>query len=261
MKTKIFILMLIVTTLFPSYIIAKKQLTGRQIAEMVEKANSSKIGIVSKGVLILKDLKSGNVEKRSFTILSVKDKGLKRMLFRFTDSSYKDTTFLTIEKSNGNKLQYLFLKSIGSPRQVEASDRENNFVDTDIANEDMGGSDINDYNYKRLPDRKFAGKDCYVIERYPIYKGSKYKKHLIIIDKETLLPLVIKSYSKHGRVIKTIRLQDIRNIGKNIYVAFKTVITSIPEKHQTIVQLTEAREQRINRGLFNKNRMSRKWSY
>jgi len=261
MKTKTLSLILIISILFPLYVTAEKQLTGRQIAEMVDKANSSKIGIVSKGVLILKDLKSGDVEKRRFTILSVKDKGLKRMLFRFTDSSYKGTTFLTIEKPNGDKLQYLFLKSVGSPRQVEASDKENSFVDTDIANEDMGGIDINDYNYKRLKDRKLAGKDCYVIERYPKYKGSKYKKHLIFIDKETLLPLAVKSYSKQGRVIKTIRLEDIRKIGKDIYTAFKMIITNIPDKHQTIVQLTEAKEQRINRGLFNKNRMSRKWPY
>jgi hypothetical protein len=210
--------------------------------------------------MILKDLKKKSIDKRNFCSLSLWLNGRRRMLFRFESSSYKGTTFLTIEKSNDEKLQYLYLNSIGSPRQIASSDKEKNFIDTDIAYEDMGGANINDYTYKRLPDIKIGNVDCYVIERYPKRKNSKYKKYYMVIDKTKLLPIQVKAYNKGGRLIKIIKAFDIRKIGDNIYYPFKTVVTDIPEKHQTIIKIKSAIEKRIRRGYFNKNRMHRKWS-
>jgi len=237
-----------------------ENLTGRDIAKMVDSANQSEMGLVIKGSMILKDLTSGDIEKRKYCNLSTKVNGLKRTLFRFESSSYKGTTFLTIEKPNKKNIQYLYLKSIGSPRQVESSDKENNFLDTDIANEDLGGVNINEYNYNRLADRKIGDVDCYVIEQYPKSKISKYQKHTIIIDKQRLIPIAVKAYNKGGRLVKTIREKDIRKIGKNIFYPFEMIITDIQKKHQTIVKLESAKEKIINRGYFNKNRMNRTWA-
>jgi len=237
-----------------------KNLTGRDIAKMVDTANQSEMGLVIKGSMILKDLTSRDIEKRKYCNLSTKVNGLTRTLFRFESSSYKGTTFLTIEKPNKKNIQYLYLKSIGSPRQVESSDKENNFLDTDIANEDLGGVNINEYNYKRLPDRKIGDIDCYVIEQYPKSKSSKYQKHTIIVDKKRLTPIAVKAYNKGGRLVKTIRENDIRKIGKNIFYPFEMIITDIQKKHQTIVKLESAKEKIINRGYFNKNRMNRSWT-
>jgi len=237
-----------------------KDLTGRDIAKLVDAANQSKKGLVIKGTMILKYLKSKNIEQRKYCMLSTKVNNLKRTLFRFESSSYKGTTFLTIEKPGKKKIQYLYLKSIGSPRQVESSDKENNFIDTDIANEDLGGININDYNYKRLPDRKIGDTACYVIERYPKSKSSKYKKHTVIIDKKKLVPIAVKAYSKEGRLVKTIRSSNIRKIGNNIFYPFETIITDIQKKHQTIVKIESAKEKTVNRGYFNKNRMNRRWN-
>jgi len=255
---KIFIFIPLIFFQLFSYITANN-LTGKDIIKMVHNANLSKIGMVIKGRMDLIDLKTKKKKSRSYIILTKREKGLKRMLFRFTDSSYKGTTFLTIEKPNKKDLQYIYLKSVGSPRQVSSSDKENNFVDTDISNEDLGSGNINDYTYKRLPDKKIKNIDCYVVERYPKNKKSKYSKHIVFIDKEKLIILLVKFYSKEGRLIKTIKASNIHKIGKNIYMAFKMEITNILEKHKTVVNIIEAKEKSINRGYFNKNRMARNW--
>ncbi|HPQ52040.1 MAG TPA: outer membrane lipoprotein-sorting protein, partial [Spirochaetota bacterium] len=144
-----------------------QELSGRDIALKVHNSNKSTTGIVLKGQMNLKNLKNGSSESRRVVALSVRNGGLSKSLFRFTDSSYSGTTFLTLERSGRDNLQYLYLRSVGSPRQVEGSDREDYFVDTDLSNEDLGGSRVDDYNYKRLPDKNIGGKDCYVLERYP----------------------------------------------------------------------------------------------
>src|SRR6056297_398636 len=115
-----------------------EKLTGKQIAEMADDANRSKKGIVQEGLMKLIDMESNDTEKRKFKIAGKTEGGKSMSMFRFTDSTYRGTTFLTIERE-GSDLMYIYLESVGSPRQVEGSDKESKFVDTDISNEDMSG--------------------------------------------------------------------------------------------------------------------------
>jgi len=235
-------------------------LDGRKIAEMVNNANQSEIGIVVKGKMILEDLEKAKKEERSYIMLSLKKGKIKNSLFRFTSSSYKGTTFLTLEDSGEGKVSYIFLSSIGSPRQIESSEKEKNFIDTDISNEEMAGSDIEDYKYLRLPDKKIEDMDCYVIERTPKRKDSKYKKHIVTVDKKTLIPIEVKMYDNYDRLAKVIKMSRINRVG-SIYMPFETSVIDAEKKHKTIIFIESAYEREINPGYFNKNRMNRKLEF
>lgn len=235
-------------------------LTGEQIAQKVLDANRSSKGVVIKANLVLKNLESGASETRKIMLIAVEDGGLKKGLVRFIDSSYSGTTMLTIERSGKDNLQYLYLPSVGSPRQIEGSDRENNFVDTDFSNEDMGGSKISDYSYKRLDDQKYNDYDCYTIERTPKSKKSKFSKHIVIIDKSTMIPVSVQSYGTSGRVIKTMKAGQIKKIGTNINIPYYIEIVDVEKKHQTAIGVYEASEKKVSRGYFNKNKMNSKWA-
>lgn len=235
------------------------ELSGKDIARRARDANRSNTGVVVKGTLVLNNLKNAGTQRRSFVTMTSRNRGLSRSLFRFTSSSYRGTTFLTIERRGRSNLQYLYLKSVGSPRQVESSDREKNFVDTDLSNEDMGGAKIEDYTYKRLADRKIAGKNCYVIEKYPKSRSSKFSRHLVIIDKSTFVPVASKGYNRAGRVIKTMRAKEIRRVG-SVHVPYRVTVTDISQRHRTTMKVTTAKEKRVNRGYFNKNRLRMRWS-
>lgn len=239
---------------------AADELTGKDIIEKFQAANLSSRGVVSKAEFVLKDLTTGNMEKRKIISISVSEGGLKKMVFRFLDSINKGTTFYSVEKPDKSKVSYIYLKSIGSARQVESSDKEKNFIDTDIANEDMGGSDIKDYVYTRIEDKKIGDRDCYAIEKVPVNKNSKYEKHLVYIDKDAMVALASKSWGRDGRVVKTIKQDDVREIAKGIYAAFSTSVTDIERKHTTDIIATEMVEKDVNKGYFNKNKMDMKWS-
>ncbi|MCX8093549.1 MAG: outer membrane lipoprotein-sorting protein, partial [Candidatus Goldbacteria bacterium] len=179
-----------------------KELTGLDIIKKADAANKSKKGMVKKGLMELINLETQQKESRKFVILSLTNEEGEKSMFRFIDSSYAGTTFLSSKKED-KTVMYIYLKSIGSPRQVEGSDKEATFVDTDITNEEMSGGVTEDYEYKRLEDKKIDGIDCYVVERYPKSKSSKFSKHIVFIDKTTLKTLIMKSYSKEGRLVKT----------------------------------------------------------
>lgn len=235
-------------------------LSGKDIAQKVKDSNHSSKGLVSKGIMILIDKKSNNSIKRNFAIMGIRVKGLKRTMFRFTNSSYKGTTFLTLEKKgNKSNVQYLFLNSVGSPRQIESSDKEKAFIDTDFSNEDMGGGKINDYNYTRKNDKKISGKDCYVIIRKPKRSSSKYSKHILYIRKDILIPVKAKSFNKAGRVVKTAVIKKIKKLREGLYVPTSTIVKDIPERHQTNMKITYVKEKKVRKAMFNKNKMKKRW--
>jgi hypothetical protein len=239
---------------------AAEEMTGQQVIEKFQTANLSAKGVVSKAEFVLKDLTTGSTEKRKIISISFSENGLKKMVFRFLDSTNKGTTFYSVEKPDKTKVSYIYLKSIGSARQVESSDKEKNFIDTDIANEDMGGSDIGDYVYTRIEDKKIGDRDCYAVEKVPVNKNSKYEKHLVYIDKATMVAIASKSWSRDGRVVKTIKQDDIREIAKGLYMAYITSVTDIERKHSTEINAIETTEKEVNRGYFNKNKLDVKWS-
>jgi outer membrane lipoprotein-sorting protein len=238
---------------------AQDSLSGEDIAKKAHDANKSSSGLVLKGTLTMKNMATGASESRNAMVLTVKEGGLTRALIRFTSSSYSGTTMLTIERSGKENLQYLYLPSVGSPRQIEGSDREKNFVDTDFSNEDLGGSRISDYTYKRLADQNICGSDCYVIERYPKSGSSKYSKHVVVIDKATLIPISVQFYAKSGRVVKTMKAANIRRVG-SVNVPMYLEVTDIEKKRQSILNVADAQEKKVSQGYFNRNKMSARWA-
>ncbi len=253
-------LMAVVFCLSPAF---AESYTGKQIAQMVKDANQSDNGVVSRGTITLQNLRGGKPESRKMILVSVTKNDLRRVIFRFTDSSYKGTTFLTLERpGSSDNLQYLYLNSIGSPRQIESSDKEKKFVDTDMTYEDLGGGKISDFTYKRLDDKKYSGRDCYVIERYPDLKkrrNSQYSKHWVMIDKETLVPVAVKSYSRAGRLVKTLKTKNLKTIRKGLYYPEIMTVTDVQEKHQTITTVKYAKETKIHASRFRKQSMNGAW--
>ncbi len=239
---------------------AQANLTGEQIARKAHEANKSAQGLVLKGKITLSAAGGGQAESRSVMLVSYSSSGLTSALIRFTDSSYRGTTMLTIEREGRDNLQYLYLPSVGSPRQVEGSDREKNFVDTDFSNEDLGGSRISDYTYSRLPDRKAGSLDCYVIERMPKNRSSRYSKHVVIIDRATMIPVDVQFYAKSGRVVKSMRSGNIKQISGSITLPMRIEVVDIEKRHQTVIDVSSAMEKSVNRGYFNRNRMNTQWA-
>ncbi|HOV08885.1 MAG TPA: outer membrane lipoprotein-sorting protein [Spirochaetota bacterium] len=251
---------LILALLFTGTLYAQDNMTGEEIAQKARHSNRSPKGVVVKANIIMKNMISGKTETRNAVVITVDNNGLAKGLFRFTNSSYSGTTMLTLERKGQDNLQYLYLPSVGSPRQIEGSDKEKNFVDTDFSNEDLGGSKVEDYTYKRLADQKIGGKDCYVLERYPKSKSSKFSKHVVILEKDSLIPISVQFYGKSGRIIKSMKSSDIRNIGSNIHVPFYVEVTDLENKSQTVLKVNQAVEKTVNQGYFNRNRMNMKWA-
>ncbi len=62
-----------------------------------------------------------------------------------------------------------------------------------------------------------GGKDVFVIERYPEYKHSGYKRMKVWIDKEIYMPLKIEFYDRKDALLKTLTVHDYKQYLKQYW--------------------------------------------
>ncbi len=243
----------------PDYDKANAAKDGRLIADVLDDANRPKEDLITYAVMTLK---SGNdVTDTRKVIIKRKTYGnVDRALMRFMDSLKRGVTFLTIEHKDVDNEQYLYIPSMGRPRQIATADRQSDFEDTDLTNEELGGRKVEDYTYLRHNDTKVEGSQVYKVVAQAKDPDARYPRYVAWIDIETLVPRQIKVYNKDNKLQKVMVAGDIRKVG-DIYVPFKTVVKDFIRDHTTLLIIKEAKTDVGLSGVeFDKNKMGNKWN-
>lgn len=243
------------------YVNSEEKPGGEEIARMIMEASKSTSGLMGTGVMDVIDIKSDKSDKRNFIILISFGKNEINSIFRFTDPKLNMATFYNKDVPGKPPVSYMYFKNYKQPLQIQAQQQMKNFLDTDISMEDLGNIKVEDYTYKRLNDVTFTidgqKRSCYLIERYP-KKKTAYSKHVVLVDKEWLLPVVYKSYNDSGRIVKKFMASNIKKINDKLYMPFKIQIVNLEKKHQTNVTFNSIEEKKV---VINVKMMTEKWNF
>ena len=74
---------------------------------------------------------------------------------------------------------------------------------SEFAYEDISSQEVEKYTYKYLRDETIDGQDCFVIERYPVYKHSGYTRMVTWVDKKMYQPIKIEFFDRKKSLLKT----------------------------------------------------------
>lgn len=240
------------------------KLSGKQIATKAKYVNRPNSRFV-KSVMILKSYSNGKwktEDVRKVVMMSMKYTGNRiRTISRFMTGLKKGVTFLSIEMpDNQDDVSYSYLPELRRPRRISSSERQNDFEDTDLTNEEMGSPKISDYTYKRLPDESYRGMSCYVLERYPRDKSkAKYSKHKLWITKKHFIPIKTLGYDMNKRLKKRGYMRAIKKFGP-IWMPTYIKVINVQKMHMTILKSTKIRVNiRLERSNFLPSRMSATW--
>jgi len=236
MKKKISLLALALAVFTFGLASAQDNLSGKDIARKVKDANKTKNGIIWAKLTVIENGKE--IETRNIITKTFRKDNKTKAIFRFMNGLKRDVSFLTIEREeNQNNIQYVYVPGVGRPRQIDSSEKQNDFEDTDFTNEDLGGRKIEDYNYERLKDAtiKSGGEsyDCYVIISTNKNPDVKYPKAKQWIDKKSLLPVQFKTYGKDGKVKREGIGAQIKEVKKGIFMPFFIYAKDVERKHET----------------------------
>lgn len=130
---------------------------------------------------------------------------LAKTLVRFLQPyDMRHTAYLLIQRDDGPDEQFLYRPSSGLTRRINL--RGVGIFGTDFSYEDIDFQNIEDAEYRRLPDETVDGVPVYVVEAAmkPI-ADSEYYKTISYLEKEHYVPLRVRFWDESGVEIKELR--------------------------------------------------------
>jgi hypothetical protein len=196
-----------------------------------------------RAVVDLEIKKAGAVVRtRKVTTLIKRDDALIRAFVEFeSPAEVAGTRFLSVKPKDGKTEQYIYLPAFKKVKRVVGAQRTQSFMGTDFTYADLEGRKVEDASYKKLPDDKVEGLDCWVIEGTPkSAEDEPYGRVVTWVDKEHFLPLKSEFYDKAGKAIE--KRLVVKKLGKKDerWLALDSVMSNLKEGTETRVQVSAA---------------------
>ena len=136
--------------------------------------------------------------------LEVKGDGDKTLIIFDSPRDIKGTAFLSFTHALKADEQWIFLPALKRVKRISSSNKSGPFMGSEFAYEDIASQEVEKYKYKYLKDEKINGRDSFVVEAYPQYKKSGYKRLINWVDKEMYQPLKTEFYDRKDTLLKTL---------------------------------------------------------
>ncbi|MFP6584765.1 MAG: outer membrane lipoprotein-sorting protein [Candidatus Hydrogenedentota bacterium] len=118
------------------------------------------------------------------------------------------TAFLSHTKIIDPDDQWLYLPALKRVKRISSSNKSGPFMGSEFAFEDLSSQEVEKYTYKYIKDETAEGQDCFVVERYPVYKNSGYTRQITWVDKAEYRPIKIAYYDRKNALLKTLVFSD-----------------------------------------------------
>ena len=190
--------------------------------------------------MILKN-RHGQQSVRSLRIrtLEVPGDGDKSLTIFDNPRDVKGTAFLSYTHKVGDDDQWLYLPALKRVKRISSRNKSGSFVGSEFSYEDIASQEVEKYTYKYLRDEKLTGRDCFVIERYPVdKKNSGYTRQVIWMDKEAYRVWKIDYYDRKNTLLKTLTASDYRPYKNQFWRAHKMEMINHQNGKSTILEWT-----------------------
>ncbi|MBN2039803.1 MAG: outer membrane lipoprotein-sorting protein [Spirochaetes bacterium] len=179
----------------------------------------------------------GKQRIRSMMILT-KDYGkdTKSVYFFKEPADVKGTGFLVWGYDDPGKDddRWLYLPALKKSKRISGSSKNDYFMGSDLTYDDMGNRSVDEDIHSLVKEENLDGTDCWVVESVPKDKDYMYSKIISWIRKDSDLGVKREFYDKHGKLLKTMILSDIRP-HQGYWTYFKMEVNNSREKHKTIL--------------------------
>ena len=182
---------------------------GLAIIQEADKRDTGWIDAKAELEMVLKN-KQGQQSERSIRIdtLEVQGDGDKSISVFDAPRDIKGTAFLSYTHSVVPDDQWLYLPALKRVKRIASANKSGPFVGSEFAYEDLASQEVDKYTYKWLRDEPLDGRDCFVIEAYPVYENSGYTKQVVWLDKEMYRATRIDYYDRKNSELKTLIASD-----------------------------------------------------
>lgn len=182
---------------------------GLEIAQEADRRDTGWVDQQSNLKMILRN-KQGQESTRIIRTrtLEVIGDGDKSLSIFDTPADVKGTAFLSHTHAQKPDDQWLFLPALNRVKRISSANKSGPYMGSEFAYEDISSQEVDKYTYKWLRDENYEGRDCFVMERYPLDKNSGYTRQVTWMDKNIYQPLKVDYYDRKNSLLKTQTFSD-----------------------------------------------------
>ncbi len=201
---------LLLLTLLPVNVTAESaEEKGLAIAVEADKRDNGWADQVSRLKMVLRNRRGDQSTRENRSrVLEVNGDGDKSLIVFDSPRDVKGTAFLSYTHAIKPDDQWLYLPALKRVKRISSSNKSGPFMGSEFAYEDISSQEVEKYSYKYLKDERLDGRDTFVIERYPQYKHSGYKRQVVWVDKQMYQPLKIEYYDRKNALLKTLTYHE-----------------------------------------------------
>ncbi|MBX2879681.1 MAG: outer membrane lipoprotein-sorting protein [Granulosicoccus sp.] len=140
--------------------------------------------------------------------LEVEGDGDKSMTIFDEPRDVKGTASLTYSHATKPDEQWLYLPALKRVKRISSKNKSGPFMGSEFAFEDISSQEVDKYKYKYLRDDELDGRPVFVVETYPQYKNSGYKRLITYVDQSEYYTLKTEFYDRKDSLLKTLVFSD-----------------------------------------------------
>ena len=253
--------MVLFSLLFPSAATAATpEEKGLAIAREADRRDAEFKDFTTDLLMILKN-KHGQKSVRKIRVrtLEVADDGDKSLTIFDNPRDVKGTAFLTFSHKQGDDDQWLYLPALKRVKRISSRNKSGSFMGSEFAYEDISSQEVEKYTYKWIRDDIYDGRECFVVERYPIDKKySGYTRQVSWIDKSEYRLWKVEYYDRKNSLLKTLSIKAYQQYLDKYWRADKmSMVNHQNGKSTTLVWADYKFKVGLKETDFNKNSLKR----
>lgn len=211
---------------------------GQEIAKAMQERSEGYLGEIGTMTMILINAHGEKIERKmTGKVLEIKDEGDWSLSEFLSPLDVKGTKMLTWSYKNENDKQWLYLPAIKRVKRISSSSRFSSFMGSEFSYEDLGGQEIEKYNFLWLRDEK----NMWVLERTS-KEESGYSKQILFVEKESYSTKKIEYYDRKGELLKISEFLDFKDykVGKKVFhKANKITMKNLQTRKESIFEWSE----------------------
>lgn len=233
----IFITIIILSVLSPN--ISAESLSGDDVLVKIKAARSAD----SASMTMIMELynKAGDMRSREMKNRHLEN-GEEKSLIEFqSPADVAGTAFLSLkDKNSSEEDMYLFLPVLGSIRKISGSQKNGNFVGSDLTYNDItvfSGGNFKDYYAAEILEEN---EEEYLLRLSPTDSDIDYSYGRLWVRKDIFYPVKIEFYDQSEDLLKTIDLEKIEEIDGN-WLARKITVKNVQKGSRTIMNMEDVK--------------------
>ncbi len=159
--------------------------------------------------------------------LEVENDGDKSLTIFDSPRDVKGTAFLNYTHKKDDDDQWLYLPALKRVKRISSRNKSGSFMGSEFAYEDISSQEIEKYTYRWLKDETLDGRECFVVERYPVdTKNTGYTRQVAWIDKDEYRQRKVEYYDRKESHLKTLQFFEYNRYLDRFWRAGKMVMVN-----------------------------------